>query len=349
MQKRAENDLSLDRTETEVVESVHLSDNVLQTRSEILQRVMEILGISSFLESIKRVSKPVRAKIIQLLGSDILQESVVKWQQIAEEAEQRAIEAEQLSITDPLTRVHNRRHLEQEAMPRTIGQIERHPEREFCLTIFDIDHLKAINDKFTHSVGDEAIKHAANIVLSLLRQEDDTSVFRTGGDELTSLTEGKPEFVHRLEGKIAEFNEPQSLPYILSISYGLTVLNHASLVEALHIVDMLQGITTPPNKIGVHNPKQPVERPAWDINSEKARQNGERYHADIEVVMRELGINPENKDILNLCESIANTENREVAVLRVFSLCADRKMYIQKRAKQVDVIREQGTNVAVAT
>ncbi len=55
----------------------------------------------------------------------------------------------------------------------------------FCLAVVDIDHFKRVNDQWSHSVGDEAIKTLARILSTQVREQD--YVARWGGEEFTLL------------------------------------------------------------------------------------------------------------------------------------------------------------------
>ncbi|MBP2293916.1 GGDEF domain-containing protein [Azospirillum rugosum] len=89
----------------------------------------------------------------------------------------------QLSITDPLTGVFNRRHFfdvaEQElARARRYG-------RAISLLALDIDHFKRINDTHGHAVGDEALRLFADACRGILRSND--LLGRMGGEEFAIL------------------------------------------------------------------------------------------------------------------------------------------------------------------
>lgn len=85
---------------------------------------------------------------------------------------------EEQALTDPLTKLANRRELER--------AFARLPERlPFAFVAADLDDLKGINDRFGHPAGDAVIVAVASAVASLARKED--TVARVGGDEFSVL------------------------------------------------------------------------------------------------------------------------------------------------------------------
>jgi diguanylate cyclase (GGDEF)-like protein len=93
-------------------------------------------------------------------------------------ANTRATLAE-LAQTDALTGVLNRRGF-LSAFERALAQAER-DQRETSVLTADVDGLKRINDRFGHSVGDEALVCVAETLLERTRGGD--VVGRLGGDE----------------------------------------------------------------------------------------------------------------------------------------------------------------------
>ncbi len=86
---------------------------------------------------------------------------------------------EQLAITDQLTGLYNRLHLD-----RTLAEEYERQRRygtSFSLLILDIDEFKAVNDKFGHPVGDQVLVGIAHILRTNVRQVD--VVGRWGGEE----------------------------------------------------------------------------------------------------------------------------------------------------------------------
>ncbi|CAO3434413.1 response regulator receiver modulated diguanylate cyclase [Azospirillum doebereinerae] len=87
------------------------------------------------------------------------------------------------SQTDPLTDLPNRRHMI-ERLESELGRIARHGGG-FTLIMLDIDHFKAINDDFGHTVGDMALVETARLLRQNLRNHDLCA--RWGGEEFLIL------------------------------------------------------------------------------------------------------------------------------------------------------------------
>src|SRR5262249_38055526 len=81
--------------------------------------------------------------------------------------------------TDPLTRVNNRRGLD-ETLESMLALMERY-EQPFSLAIFDIDHFKEVNDSQGHLHGDRTLQAVARILDDSVRDTD--LVARYGGEE----------------------------------------------------------------------------------------------------------------------------------------------------------------------
>jgi len=85
------------------------------------------------------------------------------------------------AIRDPLTRLFNRRYME-ETLEREIRRANRH-STAVGIIMFDIDKMKPINDQFGHDAGDLVLKSLGKELLSMFRGED--VACRYGGDEFT--------------------------------------------------------------------------------------------------------------------------------------------------------------------
>jgi two-component system cell cycle response regulator len=138
------------------------------SKGELLQHVdvrsQDEVGILT--EAFNRMSEQLNQRATELRASHA---------QIQEQAEQ----LRELSIRDPLTRLHNRRYFD-EHCAQLFRQAARY-ERPLSLVLGDIDHFKQINDRFSHSIGDEVLKQMGEILRSTLRGSD--LIARYGGEE----------------------------------------------------------------------------------------------------------------------------------------------------------------------
>lgn len=85
----------------------------------------------------------------------------------------------QLSNTDPLTRLYNRRYL-MEMLEKEIMRTKR-KGTHLSLIMLDIDHFKRVNDQYGHQCGDEVLTVVAGLTASDRRGYDFTA--RYGGEE----------------------------------------------------------------------------------------------------------------------------------------------------------------------
>ena len=88
-------------------------------------------------------------------------------------------EVRTLADHDGLTGLRNRRVAE-EAMRTEIARSERYGS-PFSVALLDIDHFKAVNDRFGHDEGDRVLKRIAETLAATVRTTD--AAMRWGGEE----------------------------------------------------------------------------------------------------------------------------------------------------------------------
>ncbi|SFX07351.1 diguanylate cyclase [Marinospirillum alkaliphilum] len=86
---------------------------------------------------------------------------------------------ELVSVTDKLTGVYNRHHLDK-VLSEQLSLASRH-QRPLSVVLFDLDYFKEVNDTYGHQAGDRVLQCFAELVRSKIRTSD---VFgRWGGEE----------------------------------------------------------------------------------------------------------------------------------------------------------------------
>ena len=142
---------------------------------------------------------------------------------------------EEISITDGLTNIYNRRYFD-EIFPKIINEAKRKNEL-IAFLFMDIDHFKQYNDNYGHQKGDEVlINFAACLKQSLHRSSDYT--FRLGGEEFAVVyqmetKEKAVEFANNLRKNIENLkieHKYSSVSSYITASMGLICKNANEIV-----------------------------------------------------------------------------------------------------------------------
>jgi len=139
-----------------------------------------------------------------------------------------------LSLTDPLTDLPNRRHLDLH-LRREVAAARR--GRHVCVVLFDLDDFKMHNDRLGHVVGDQILRYFGRILLSETRAMNLAA--RYGGDEfITVLTDipraGAESHARRVERRVAA--HPELSKHGLTISYGMAEFDPIKMFEIEDLV-----------------------------------------------------------------------------------------------------------------
>lgn len=156
---------------------------------------------------------------------------------------ERELAAVEMATTDDLTGLMNRRGfmlLAENSLNICVRQ-----QLPASLIFLDLDQFKAINDRFGHAEGDDALVAFSSSLKTVCR---DTDLYaRLGGDEFAillvdSLRDSAEEIVARLRLSIEDDGSQSDRGYTLSFSSGIVDLNpekHQSLESLLAAGDSL--------------------------------------------------------------------------------------------------------------
>jgi len=140
---------------------------------------------------------------------------------------ERLVASEEQALTDSLTGLYNYRFF-QESLQRELSRASR-SKAALSLIVLDLDNFKVINDNFSHEVGNQVLRHLADLIQRHSRKAN--VVVRYGGDEFCIIV---PEGDLETSGAVAErvLAEIRSSPFIdeahgvppqqLTVSAGVT-------------------------------------------------------------------------------------------------------------------------------
>lgn len=148
-------------------------------------------------------------------------------------AERNELKLENISLTDQLTDLSNRRLFEI-AFRQEVAR-GRRDHKPLALAMLDLDHFKQVNDAYGHQVGDEVLQHIARHLRNATREGN--VVARVGGEEFAVLFPGLalPEAVEVTERirKVIEVNgfrlKQQTLN--ITISAGVAMVDYEKPLE----------------------------------------------------------------------------------------------------------------------
>ncbi len=139
-----------------------------------------------------------------------------------------------LSLTDPLTDLPNRRHMDMH-LQREVAAARR--GRNVCVVLFDLDDFKAHNDQLGHVVGDQILRRFGRVLLGETRAMNLAA--RYGGDEFISILtelprEGAELHAHRVVARVR--GDPELSRYGVSVSYGIGEFDPSTMFEVEDLV-----------------------------------------------------------------------------------------------------------------
>jgi diguanylate cyclase (GGDEF)-like protein len=133
-----------------------------------------------------------------------------------------------LSLIDDLTGLSNRRGFVILAQQQL--KLAKRTRQPLLLFLFDLDHLKVINDTWGHHEGNLALVETATLLSGTFRESD--VIARLGGDEFTVLAinaaaEHVPLLTERLQANLQRRNAQPDRRYQLSLSLGVAAYDPA--------------------------------------------------------------------------------------------------------------------------
>ena len=139
-----------------------------------------------------------------------------------------------LSLTDPLTDLPNRRHMDLH-LKREVAAARR--GRQVCVVLFDLDDFKGHNDRLGHVVGDQILRSFGRVLLGETRAMNLAA--RYGGDEFISVLTDIPRAgaqIHatRIADRVAK--DPSLSKYKVTVSFGISEFDPQNMFEVEDLI-----------------------------------------------------------------------------------------------------------------
>lgn len=148
---------------------------IVLTGNPTLEGAIEALRLNAFDYLEKPLDSSERFSLIM--------ERALERRRLLQENQRLFEEVRRLATRDPLTDLYNRRHM-QTVLETELERVRRY-ERKLSTIMIDVDNLKALNDRYGHSAGDQVLRRLAEVIEGNIRGSD--VPVRLGGDEFIVL------------------------------------------------------------------------------------------------------------------------------------------------------------------
>ena len=169
---------------------IHISDSGLSRRHAQISCRSDGFYLEDLGSTNGTFSNGVRLESPQKLEDgariQIGQNTVLRFSLLDNVEQEAAKNMYDLMVRDPLTRLYNRRYLD-EHLRSEFAYSLRH-RTPLSAIIIDVDNFKRINDDFGHPAGDAALRTLASSLQHFVRTED--LLARYGGEEFVIITRG---------------------------------------------------------------------------------------------------------------------------------------------------------------
>ncbi len=201
-------------------------------RTFVLERSHEnlLLELKQVNEQLRSLNQDLENRVAE--RTKLLDQRSRELEELNHELEQKNKMLEKLALTDPLTGLPNRRAMDRLA-ERELRRRDRYPS-PLALGLIDVDHFKAINERFLLPGGDKVLIDLGKCLAGSLRTVD--ILGRIGGEEFLVIApetdmEGAVVLGERIRSAVetAVFTyKEQEIPVRISIGFAVAADNVAA-------------------------------------------------------------------------------------------------------------------------
>lgn len=156
----------------------------IEVYAQQLSQTDDLIKINQLVDQLMRDTYAMQTDILRSRDDILAQQRTASGtQEQIDKLQEELMQLSEVVRIDQLTGVLNRRGMD-EAFKTEIARFQRNGE-PLSVALLDIDNFKSLNDQHGHAVGDQALKHLANVVKRTVRPTD--IVTRMGGEEFVVL------------------------------------------------------------------------------------------------------------------------------------------------------------------
>ncbi|OLB80930.1 MAG: hypothetical protein AUI14_05065 [Actinobacteria bacterium 13_2_20CM_2_71_6] len=216
--RRTEGDFTAARREFLAAEQLLPFGGRPDEKQTIRYELAALAAEASGTQEARDLFETVREQAEQLWQLRLQRVAMLRQAQQGEELETERVRTELALIRDPLTGLGNRRQFDQLMASIDAGTL---PDPT-ALLLVDIDKFKAINDTYSHSVGDQVLRTVAGILLEHCRTED--IAIRYAGDEFTVFLHADLTAATQVAERIRGVVRTTDFGLPVSVSIGVALL-----------------------------------------------------------------------------------------------------------------------------
>ncbi len=172
-----------------------------------------------------------------------LLEDITDYRAAIEQLVRQSKELEELSLTDPLTGLTNRRGFL--SIGKKLMLVFEREVQSAAVVFIDLNDLKKTNDSLGHEVGDQMICEFAQVLRETFRQAD--LIARMGGDEFALLAanlepDHEQALTARLEAQLERVNTGKDRKYRLACALGIAFFHPKDSKDLESLVKQADGL-----------------------------------------------------------------------------------------------------------
>lgn len=227
------------KEQTHLIRSILIGGVIVLLMIVILFQQRVLKRIRMFNQIVRNKTLGVEYQMV-VAGNDEITDLVEAFKEFSQTIEKQKQRLEQLSMSDGLTGIANRRALD--IRLKHDLELSNRQKSNVAILLMDIDCFKLYNDNYGHSAGDQCLKDISKVIRESLHRDSDF-VARYGGEEFVCVLPNTDAIgAQEIATHILERLKQAALPHrfsnvaehiTMSIGIAISAPNHLLMPEAI--------------------------------------------------------------------------------------------------------------------